>query len=1227
MAQLVDLDEVDGERSPARHGSLVFAPLRWGCYGEPARACRILRHALDIATCELLKLEVAHPPRNRIVWWLTMDRYRRRQTFYWMVNTAFPLRILLLVPCLAMLAACNSAPVPTPHSVKRTGTWVRPLTERLGPCLDGNGAWGWDASGNFVKFDGRGEVSDRWSLPFQPVVVQRTPDCGRAWILDKARRHLLLVQSGSANLLQTTLRFPVEWIEPFPYEARAWVAFDKPADARTLAIALVSADIDALVPKEAVLPLEYGIVDVRTGTTAKGTLWYALKGNGIAALRPDADPFYHPVKGLKSVDILGLAVAQNGADALLWAIPSEVDGFYVVTESDETLNNGQPYLSDRNLSVMPTSRNSPLVWMTEASETQHAMYPFKAERDTNGKWSVVSLTNYQPLRTSTGAVVEADALTFGGQGSVWLLSPSNQETLQLHARIYQVNTTAGVPLLTATALPQSLLKDHLVSWLAPHRTKPSIAYVALENNEVVEIDIATPNVSTNLRPGCSPVSELATTQERDALWLSSIPRSYLLLMASRAAVPVVEVGTSSMRLGEHVLTLNDSSRWLVKSGGFSPIVDGAHVHLQIIQRDEVIARADGNVTNQQSMLSLIGHERIRAGEVYNVVISAEYSGAVIDYRWEEVQFDVSLWFSILRDERFIALVFLLVPITGICLLFRNNRAGVWSPIYVPALGLIVANTSVYEQLKPRALLEVYVTTGAVLSVFALVSTDVLRILARLRPFDLLFPLLMRIRFVRIGFFGKYRKAMKGTIEHFRSIAKETTYAPQPLKNLEAKGIRIPDDSNSTWNAGAALSDLLADSDDRQGHVIVTAPGGRGKSALLREIAMLLIKHSANGGPVPILAGGSETDIETRLRSELSITFGSSRDASILLDTERLVVLIDGVSQINMSVFEVFVRNHVHRVTFCIATRQAEQILELFRRATDRFVAVEPLPLTEAAAERFVASRAAGQDAPGIQRILSVAGSREGGYSPLVLALACRAPTSESLRGVFASVLSKLLPSVADKTELAITTALKEMCLRSMWASDPEGARYADHRTLDAVSDLEHLILKQGADTGLLIADKREPSMARFFHDIMASYVLACALSDHDLRSVLRRSSGEPGFVRATSTLLGFSGAELFQMLLVVHDLDESITAMSANLIDWAEALEQRLSINDVLTGLTRELQDELRAWHDKQGSRSGDVLRWAVEQCALRDRAAQPNHPAHLGRLHATIALLAHGQP
>lgn len=155
--------------------------------------------------------------------------------------------------------------------------------------------------------------------------------------------------------------------------------------------------------------------------------------------------------------------------------------------------------------------------------------------------------------------------------------------------------------------------------------------------------------------------------------------------------------------------------------------------------------------------------------------------------------------------------------------------------------------------------------------FGLIQPSVLRYLSDVTPLDALLAILLRWPLLRKRTFAGYCKELKALLAKMREIANHEQYVSLPVRLI------VPQSSELILSPEIWLKDCLLLKDEG-GNILVESPGGRGKSALVREIVSRLLDEFSKTGrcPLPVLCENKDVnDKEPSLSSSESGDTGSA----------------------------------------------------------------------------------------------------------------------------------------------------------------------------------------------------------------------------------------------------------------------------------------------------------------------------------------------------------------
>ncbi|WNG43250.1 hypothetical protein F0U60_03415 [Archangium minus] len=372
------------------------------------------------------------------------------------------------------------------------------------------------------------------------------------------------------------------------------------------------------------------------------------------------------------------------------------------------------------------------------------------------------------------------------------------------------------------------------------------------------------------------------------------------------------------------------------------------------------------------------------------------------------------------------------------------------------------------------------------------------------------------------------------------------------------------------------------------HLLIQCAGGRGKSALLRQIVRLSLERFGKepSSPLPVFIDPAAEDLETAAKEALQDLGLPEALRDALLESGDFFLVLDGLTESKLE--PEALRRYLERemglhAPVLLSARPNEAYRTAMSHAL-RWMGVEPKRLDEAGLARFQEAYPGpdGKPSPLSESSKRICRGRaaDGTYVPILVRLALRFGGSDVdsvinlYRAVFAGLLKKD-PDDAATSELL--TFAEALCLGSYW----------EHRSRLIVfrDSPDEFKLRMLLDAGLLVsADARPgpvPTHVRFFHDSMQSYLTARALFARNASQAnwdcLWRAAGEPGFAREQSDLVTEAGSELFQMCSYVFGYDARLKAELVRHLELcAEANDERLNKEGILAAVPEALRSELR---------------------------------------------------
>jgi HEAT repeat protein len=565
------------------------------------------------------------------------------------------------------------------------------------------------------------------------------------------------------------------------------------------------------------------------------------------------------------------------------------------------------------------------------------------------------------------------------------------------------------------------------------------------------------------------------------------------------------------------------------------------------------------------------------------------------------------------------------------MVFPPGRGGVekWAPFLGFAgtgAGSWVADLTKAIHLEPWLLGGLLVAELGLLTVGGVFSPAVLRQIAKIEPLKrIAIPLALRLPWSRRRLFQNYVRGIRSRLDLSRDQARDEKYLPLPAT------IRSDRRSASLAEEPAAVVLLqLSAGVEQPGPVFVTAPGGRGKSALIREVvarALDEFEKDPARQPLPALLSGPGEAVKPLLEKALGPELVSEDLLQYHLDSGDFFLVLDGVTESGLPARAVgeFARSTGRNTPLLLGGRPS-QAFEEVTRSSPRWMIVEPLPLDDAAPssggpstlDRFVTNYRNAATAFPVQ-VKKACRGLEGHYVPLLvrMAVAVKNPVRQltTMADVFFTFFLQLVDSQfptddpkREEKKLERLHQAARLCVETYWRDG--------QRQLDFDGKELQIALRQA---GILLPDPREQHVQKvwFFHDLMQSYLTAKGLwrllqglngepptlrpEDRWLRwtkeHVLLRAAADPQFTAASSDLIIREASELFQMCVLV--VEEDLRPLfRAEVERWAGDYYRRMTEVQI----EQMASADIRAHLDPQYTRT-QLLRQAAQLCAAADAA------------------------
>ncbi|WP_437319662.1 hypothetical protein [Sorangium sp. So ce385] len=509
--------------------------------------------------------------------------------------------------------------------------------------------------------------------------------------------------------------------------------------------------------------------------------------------------------------------------------------------------------------------------------------------------------------------------------------------------------------------------------------------------------------------------------------------------------------------------------------------------------------------------------------------------------------------------------------------------------------------------------------GALLLALAasVVSPFAFRLLAPSKPFQWLVPVAVSVPRIRRGLLRDYVTRTRAKLRKKREMARGETYVALPADILMSEG-------SPPSPAPEALADAIAaflGDPNQGGNVLIEAPGGRGKSALLRQVMerMLARFHDDPSRPLPVLCEAGGPSLADALRHALEAHALSPEVLEAQLLRGDYVIVIDGLVE---SPFE---PEHITRfldgplggrVRLLLAGRPHDDFRNAFEGSA-RWMRIEPQMLyedeedeTKGTLKTFVDAYKPSEDYVLPDAVKEACRSHDGAYLPILIRLAMYTSTHpittlSDLYGTSIQELLKARTKGAPGQDTALLEWTRSYCLATYWRDGLRAVRGS--------SEEERKNLQTLREAGLLVQAEDARDL-RFFHDSMQSYLTASALFEQQAWDSLHRAAAHPIFVRNPTDLLPGRASELFAMCLFVFGPVERIREELKRQLDrWADGHEDDLSMSktEIANTMPAAVRGEILG---NAAISSGAALKMAVQQCDGNDLRV-------LGALYASVAV------
>jgi hypothetical protein len=510
-------------------------------------------------------------------------------------------------------------------------------------------------------------------------------------------------------------------------------------------------------------------------------------------------------------------------------------------------------------------------------------------------------------------------------------------------------------------------------------------------------------------------------------------------------------------------------------------------------------------------------------------------------------------------------------------------------------------------------------------VAGLLSPAAFRLLSSSRPFQWLVPLALALSSTRRRLLADYVSHVGRKLAAWRHQANDEQYVSLPADFLEGS----TGDSHARPRWAGPISLHPSAPEDRivrfltredGGSVLIESPGGRGKSALLREVVQRLLDgfREDPSQPLPVLCDARGSTLVDAVFRALDFDLLPREVHEVLLLRRDYVVVVDGLTESGLTpeALRDFIEGRYGGSARLLLTSRPHAGFRQAVEGGERWLVAEPRRLDEQGLGAFLAAYA-----PGKHEVLSESTRKacqgpDGTYLPMLVRLALLAGPGAggSIASLYELAFRRLLRGeggVEGDEDGELLEWAGTLCLQTYWAN---GIRLLRYRNVPRREQLQKLL-----QAGVLVpAEPRvsaggDPGQVRFFHDSMQSYLTARGLFAREHAQArwdfLWRAAADPLFTSAGSGLgSGVGGSELFELCLHVFGPEEKLRReLRRQLLEWAHLFDDDLTKRDITRAVpegARRLFQAMLPADTEHSPRS--VLEAAVAVCSdsLFDLAA-----------------------
>jgi hypothetical protein len=1040
-----------------------------------------------------------------------------------------------------------------------------------------------------------------------------TDDCQSAWAVLVDRHHLAFLDRSSASksVLENELLATREISDVYPIAGTrsAWVIF---TDAPELGIVDLTSNGLRLAENAAHLPNQFFMSDYAFTRGNRG-LWIVGTGKGLyLAQRGQA----LDVPELRDVDLHKVFPSNDGD--IVWA-DAVNNGAYAVDRDGHALNGGRPILADENVvnvwsgpSRITSAFTGPYAWIVTA---EGKLFVMRGDSDGHGGFAVHALNGGQAIEESPGKAMAVEEIRPVAAGDVlWATPISRYRYDSLWDFVWRLRVRGDA--VEVTRLNSALHGNSSIRQCYPDRIQPSKLFLRVKSFSLYEIDLST-GKSERIQSPDVGVDDVYSSAVPGRYWLWSPYGAFLMGRGDGLSSAIVMLGVTRLDAARGAakrlsgIEASMAVPVVLSLPGGSPVngevrltILPSSAHTESARAFTVAAFGTGTLTNGRGTIRLLAAKALDPGQSYDVELA--YTDKVFTsllFAWRDLEFRPA-WY---QTPFILALALIFVPTTVLLAVLRNaSMARRWVPMVLPVIE--AASVPEFKKLVSISIVDVGVAAVALFAVvlaIGAISPRAFRSVADLYPYRWIAPFALQMPFLRRILFKGYLDHMEELLIRARIGASGEVFVSLPAGVTD----HVPLSPMRNRLTADEVADVLTAYDPgERAHVLIEAPGGRGKSAFLNELISVAIQRrkADPSKPLPVLLNSRAQTVLGGIATALGTNAITSDITALQVRQGDLIVFIDGLSESAMTIAEVetFFRG-TDATRLCASSRTDGSTHDVFT-AAGRAIVLEPCRLDADVAVKFVESYTKAENGPPVSdeelsSLLAAAAIGDGVYSPLILRFAMLLPVSSrrTLAEIYQATLERLLggshraESEEDERKVdAIVAEAEALAFETYWQNRQRGFAH-DRPDIESTSAVRRL-LRAGvlidADRGAQVLTKH-PRSVKFLHDTLQSYLAAKYLSKHAEWDCFFRAAGEEQFAQSQSDIFDRKGAEMFYMCVLVFEPKERVSAlMAADLLRWSRTAQAHLAITDIQDGLHKEVIDQLSATEMS----AGDYLRRSV---------------------------------